>query len=955
VPAQGPRLVYESGEWEVDLARRELRAQGVPVPIGGRALEIIEVLVQSAGELVTKTDLMGRVWPGAIVEDNTLQFHISAIRKAFGPDRGMLKTASGRGYRLLGEWTIRQESTSSVDSTGLEPVRSAAPFQTNLPAAASDLVGRAVAVQHLRDLLSAYRVVTLTGPGGIGKTRLALEVARGVFPGFQGDVRLIELASLSDPGLVPSTVTGGLGLKLGGDEISAESVARAIGPRKLLLVLDNCEHVIGAAAKLAETVVRLCPRTTILATSREILKIEGEHVYRVPPLNVPPRHEEPGNILAHSAVQLFIAATKALNSDFSPDRENLPAIAAICRRLDGIPLAIDFAATHVATLGLQQVAAGLDDRLGMLTVGRRTALPRHRTLRATLDWSYDLLPEPERCLLRHMAIFIGGFTLEAATAVMRDSGSDASTVVNGIASLVAKSLVTLDGSAPAGRWRLLEAIRAYGLEKLAASDEAEQVARRHAEFFRDFVAPAPASALQPTTERLARYVRELDNVRAALDWSFSPIGDSAIGIVLTAAYVPVWLHLSLMAECHERAERALDRLETGSSLSASVRTHLHIALGTALLQSTGVEERIGVVLAKALEIAETHDDLDAQLRALWAMWSYQYNIGEHRASQPFAEKFARIASRKGDPADALVGDRLIGITMHYAGNQAAARHYLERVLDLYIPPGDQRHTMWFHYDQRIVARLMLARVLCLQGFVDQAKHCARTSLDEAQATDQTVTLRYVLGWAVCPISLMTGDFAAADRSVAMMIDLAARHHLPFWNTVGRSLEGTLLIRRGDFATGSVLLRAALDRINYADLLGVLAEGLAGLGRLGEALATIEEALERSDRAGQLWCLAELLRIKGELLLQEAGDQSVSAAEGCLYRASEVAREQGALFWELRAAMSLARLRVRQDRPDDAQHVLAPVYDRFTEGFDTADLRSARAMLESLPHRAGLGR
>jgi predicted ATPase len=218
-----------------------------------------------------------------------------------------------------------------------------------------------------------------------------------------------------------------------------------------------------------------------------------------------------------------------------------------------------------------------------------------------------------------------------------------------------------------------------------------------------------------------------------------------------------------------------------------------------------------------------------------------------------------------------------------------------------------------------------------------------------------VTLRYVLGWAVCPISLMTGDFAAADRSVAMMIDLAARHHLPFWNTVGRSLEGTLLIRRGDFATGSVLLRAALDRINYADLLGVLAEGLAGLGRLGEALATIEEALERSDRAGQLWCLAELLRIKGELLLQEAGDQSVSAAEGCLYRASEVAREQGALFWELRAAMSLARLRVRQDRPDDAQHVLAPVYDRFTEGFDTADLRSARAMLESLPHRAGLGR
>src|ERR1700681_2717996 len=407
VRAQGRQRVYELDEWEVDLARRELRARGVPVPIGGRAFEIIEVLVQSAGELVTKNDLSARVWPGAIVEDNTLQFHISAIRKALGPDRGILKTASGRGYRLLGAWTSRQECTSSVYSVGLEPMRSPAePFQTNLPAAASELVGRTNAVQHLRGLLSAYRVVTLTGPGGIGKTRLAFEVARGLFPSFQGDVRLVELVSLSDPGLFPSAVAGGLSLKLGGDEISAESVARAIGAQRLLLVLDNCEHVIDAAAKLAEAIVRMCPRTTILATSREILKIEGEYVYRVPPLDVPSQYEEPGNIPGHSAVQLFIATTRALYADFSPDGENLAAIAAICRRLDGIPLAIDLAATRVATLGLQQVAARLDDRLETLTGGRRTALPRHQTLRATLNWSYELLLEPERLVLRRLAAFV---------------------------------------------------------------------------------------------------------------------------------------------------------------------------------------------------------------------------------------------------------------------------------------------------------------------------------------------------------------------------------------------------------------------------------------------------------------------------------------------------------------------------------------------------------------------
>src|SRR6266851_5089426 len=515
VRAQDRRLVYELDEWEVDLARRELRARGVPVPIGGRAFEIIEVLVQSAGELVTKNDLSARIWPGAIVEDNTLQFHISAIRKALGSDRGILKTASGRGYRLLGAWTSRQESSSSVDSIDIEPMRSPAePFQTNLPAAASELVGRTNAMQHLLGLLSAYRVVTLTGSGGIGKTRLALEVARGLFPTFQGDVRLVELVSLSDLDLLPSAVAGGLGLKLGGDQISAESVARAVGAQRLLLVLDNCEHVIDAAARLAETVVRMCPRTTILATSREILKIEGEYVYRVPPLDVPSQHEEPDDILGRSAVQLFIATTRALHSDFSPNGENLPAIAAICRRLDGIPLAIDLAATHVATLGLQQVAASLDDRFGMLTGGRRTALPRHQTLRATMDWSYELLPEPERLALRRLAVFAGDFTAEAASLVAPDSEIGASVVVRSLANLVTKSLVALETGGAIAYHRLHETTRAYALEKLAESGEFEQVARRHANHYRDLFDKAERELdTLPAAVWLVRYGHQIGQVR----------------------------------------------------------------------------------------------------------------------------------------------------------------------------------------------------------------------------------------------------------------------------------------------------------------------------------------------------------------------------------------------------------------------------------------------------------
>src|SRR5579859_3598925 len=244
--------VYISGAWEIDCGRRELRSRGTAVPIGSRAFEIIEALVQSPGELVSKNALMARVWSQAIVEENTLQVHISAIRKALGADRGMLKTVAGRGYRLQGSWTARQESPPPP-ADALQPTQ---PFRTNVSVAASALIGREAAVQELRDLLSAYRTVTLVGPGGIGKTVLALEVARRLFPMLESDVIYVGLVSLLDAGLVPSALASTFGLQLGGGEISAEAVASAVGRNRVLIVLDNCEHVIDAAAKMVETLLR---------------------------------------------------------------------------------------------------------------------------------------------------------------------------------------------------------------------------------------------------------------------------------------------------------------------------------------------------------------------------------------------------------------------------------------------------------------------------------------------------------------------------------------------------------------------------------------------------------------------------------------------------------------------------------------------------------------------------
>jgi predicted ATPase/DNA-binding winged helix-turn-helix (wHTH) protein len=958
VPEASANLVYACEQWEIDLGRRELRSHGIPVPLGGRAFEIVTVLVQSATELVTKDHMMERVWPGAVVGEGTLHVHISAVRKALGPDRAMLKTVSGRGYRLLGSWTPRQREGTAPPGYSALTGTSGAPPASNFPPLINRLIGRAAAAQFVRDLVSAYRVVTLTGPGGIGKTALAIKAVRYLLPDFEDGGWLVELASLSDPGLVPSTIASTLGLKLAG-EISEESVARAVGGRHLLLVLDNCEHVIEAVASLAETFTRLCPRTTIVATSREVLRIDGESVYRVPPLDVPALGQAaPDYIMQYSAVELFVARTKALNAGFSPTAADLASIATICRHLDGIPLAIEFAAARAAVLSVQGVAAGLRDRFALLTAGRRTALPRHRTLRATFDWSHELLPDAERRLLRRLGVFPAGFTIDAATAVMTDTGFDALAVLDGIANLVAKSWVVLDKSGAAARWTLLETIRAYALEKLVESGESDDAQRRYAAFFRDLFTPQARGARSSLSdEDLARCVREIDNVRAALDWSFSSAGDQAIGVDLTAAYAPVWRHLSLMIECRERCERALLSLEPHVTANMRLRMELQMNLASAILITMGPPEQAKTLLTEALETADALNDLNAQAEGLLTLLAIYAFHGEYGRVQIAAERIEQIAHRIGDPIYLRFAYQQMGAARLTRGRPREAQQYLERVLRFPAAPGDRRGVIYYNSNDHVVARAMLARALWIQGFTEQALNEARLSLEELQGTDHPLLLCRALYFGICRIATMTGDFATADREVARLIEVATGLNAHLWETAGHFLKGKLLVERGEFAQGLLVLRDAFENsertgwhLSYSEFKGALALGLAGTGRLDEALVALDDAMaaEGGDGHGHGWYAPELLRIKGEVLLQQAADQPTLAAEDCFSQAAQMAREQGALFWELRVALSVARLRVSQGRHHEARAPLASVYDRFTEGFATADLQAARSLLEGLP-------
>ncbi len=860
------------------------------------------------------------------------------------------------GHRLSGTWTVRRQDATRPP-VGLQrmQVDGESPV-TNLPLPVTHLFGRSATVARLRGFISSHRMVTLTGPGGIGKTCLALKVARGVIGDFGDGGWLVELVSLSDSGLVPSAVIDVLGLELGGRQRSAEVVARAIGRRRLLLILDNCEHVIDAAAVLAETLLHLCPHVSILTTSREILRVPGEYVYRVAPLEAPPAEQvDSGAMLGHSAMELFISRTMALNSRFSARADDLPVIAAICRQLDGIPLAIELAAAQAASIGVAAVAASLTDRFALPSGGRPD--PVQRTMLAALDWSYQLLSEQEQRLLRHLAIFAGGFTLDAASAVAQGTTSVGFPLLDHLANLVGKSLVTFDGSLLPCRWRLLQTIRAYALQKLSDCGERQAALSRHARYFRDLVAPSGGgSPWRLSANELSDRTRELDNVRAALDWCFSPSGDAEIGKDLTATCVSVWLYRALASECRERCERALQIADQNGATNARRQVRLRTGVGAALIATTGTADQTKAILTDAIEEAERLGDLETVTVGLFRLTPMLSARGEHNEARWAAERLARVAHTSTEPDVVVAADRVTGLLLLDSGRLSEARCCFERVLQFPAPREGERRLYWYHSDHRAVTRAMLARALCLQGFAERAHAEAEASVQDLPGPNRRLSVCRVIAIGRIRVALFTGDLAVADKAIARLSDVAAYSGAPFWQVEARFLHGMLLVARREFVRGAGELREAFDGCRRAgwrgsslEFNGALAEAVGGLGQLDEALALVDQALATAfkDDRGQTWYIPELLRIKGTILLQQSVDHSVTQAANCFREAATMAREQNSLLWEIRTAISFARMRITQGCTEDARKILGPVYARFTEGFGTPYLCEAKALLEQI--------
>jgi predicted ATPase len=670
-------------------------------------------------------------------------------------------------------------------------------------------------------------------------------------------------------------------------------------------------------------------------------------VHQVCPLDLPPESAllSAQELRRFPAVELFEERAAFALGGYQISDVDAPYIAEICRRLDGIALAIELAAGRLAGFGVQRLATSIGEGFAMLTHGRRAALQRHQTLRAALDWSYELLSAEDRAALRFLSVFQGSFTLEDAAYVLVPFKrfGDAS---DRLTSLLDKSLVMARPEDRTFRYRLLDTTRAYGQEKLEESGEANLQRRRHAERVQAIFDSATADSDQRATSHwLQAYGSELGNLRGALGWAFSKYGDGAMGAALTAVAAPILFHLSLLDEGLSRVEHAITWLKNAPDPDRRLMMQLCAISGWPQMRTIKGISSGAAAWRETLALAIELDDIDYQLRAIGALWLDRINSGEAAEALPLADRFAVVAERAGNPQDRQIGERIRGKSLHYLGDFMQSRRAIERMLQRYTPSAQRSHLSRFQYDQRLTAQITLARGHWLQGYADQAVDLVEKMIANGLALEHTLTLAHVLSDAACFIALWAGDLPLAARYTKMLREHTRLHALDVWRTYTDAFEGEIMIRQGNAIEGVAPLRGAIQSLEAAGFVlynsafeGVLAEGLMASGRDDEAETIVASALARCKRTGAVWCVPELMRIRALSLARNSTEEAI----GLVIDGLEIARSQGALAWELRLASTLVEINDK----DGTRDVLRDTLNRTREGFGTRDYRDAVGRLNT---------
>lgn len=926
--------------------RQLLLHEDVSVRIGGRALDILSVLAERPGEIITKHELISRVWPNIVVEESNLKVNIAALRRVLGDGPGssrFIATVTGRGYRFVapvrtGE--MKGPSPSSPVATG---------SGHNLPITATRIFGRTDTIEAIHRDLDEARLVSIVGAGGIGKTTVALAVAEKAVGKLKDGVWLVDLTLINDSTLLPNAIATVMDLAVHSSDMLG-SLCHLLRDRELLLVLDSCEHMIDAAAACVDQILKNAASVRIIATSREPLRVIGERVRRLPGLDAPTDVSGVNAVdaLTFPAIQLFVDRATSSFELFKLSDTDVPVITEICRRLDGLALAIELAATRIEAFGAGGILKQLDDRFRLLA-GRRAGPERHRTLSATLDWSYGLLPADEAALLRAVSVFPGVFDAEGASAVADVPASDAS---QSLAQLAEKSLVATDLDGDHVVYRMLETTRTYCMERLHLAGEESQVRRRHAQRVRALLDRAALEwAERPAHEWGAAYRRVLDDLRSALAWIGRDGSDRLMLIELTVAGIQLWNDCSLTEECRRHVSRAIEELGAAELAGTAAEMQLQASLAGTTLFARGILPQVGTSLQRAVEIAVRLGNTDVHLRCLRMMASYELFCGHHDAALQALASFTAVATA-AEPAALTNGDAHHGLAEIFDGRIRQSRQRLEARFHEDLQDSDNKRFARFQYDRRVDVGNVLSNAQWLTGSPDTAMRTVEATLERALKTSHDLSLSNALAVAACPVSYLYGHQEKSTAYVAMLDRQVARHGFVAWRPIALFYGAALACEQSRYAADDVArLQQAIAEFHAINhlarmpfYLGVLAYALARRGHLRTAETTIRSALEHADAQCERWCGPELWRIAGAILTLQG---KVEEAEGILLKSIALAKEMGALSWQLRAAIDLAQLWRDRSRVHDARSMLQPIYNDFSEGSAARDVAAAAELLTLL--------
>ncbi len=921
---------------------------GKPLKLRPRELSILLALLDEAGSFIDNATLIRRVWGDDRISEANLRVQAGALRRVLGDGvdgRRLIVNVTGRGYCLVAP-VARLDSPSPRpvrrDPVALfapDPTAVAPPKMSPLPARLTPVVGRREVIERLLAHMPHQRLVTIAGPGGIGKTTLALALAETRRPAHRDGAAFVDLTSVDDPGQVPAAIMRALGIT-GLVHSAATTIGHVFADKDTLIVLDSCEHVVDAVAHLVDQLLRTAPRLQFLVTSREPLRIEGEWVHRLAGLEAPPPAARltAAEALIYPAVQLFVERAIASNDGFTLLDADARLVAEICDRLDGLPLALELAAARADVLGLRTLDQQLAKTLEILKFDRRGGNPRHATLSVALDWSYALLPPRERDILERLAIFRSGFGLDEVVEVLADDTTGENDLIDIVYELVAKSLVDLDGRVEPPRYRLLESTRFFAAQHLVRNPSYKAVALRHAHMCLRVIQSAAREWREDDVEAWTiTYSRWIHDIRSAIEWAYGH-GQPLLAVELIARSSAMSAHLSSMSDQLKLIEQALETLGSLDEPNQQLELLLITELGYHTQHMTDTGRIEPSIIDRTIEFAARLPSVADRMWAVRAMFGIAFGIADWPRAQVCVDQLEQLFALDPtvDPILPTTIERMRAQVHHMLGAHECAETIARRVLDR---PADEMPAT-YHINTRVDPRLTMRMVLARSAWIRGKPVTALALAEEVRnlsAGGGGHTHCYSLGFCCVPIAAWSGDLDLARRYASELYAEAERRSLSYWR---RWSEGYLWI----------LDRLAMPWAMRGRWGGTLRPEVSALQ--GDELAIIdpdlidETMMLRVNDQGLGWCGPEALRAKAELDARRGAHAGLVRQQ--LESALAQARRQGAHGWGLRALIALAR---RPDATAGDRKNLAEGLNLIEAGAQTADVRAARDLLEAAQGRS----